>query len=259
MQSNAGMRTRLLIVPTVVFRHPSRLESRHMHRTSSTPHSYPPLSFYQGMERAITSGSPPEAIGLTCRQFVDALARCGLIGFSPRGIGTGPPTAVGTGPEGGQGARARGKSPTTPAERTQAVLTEHMSLLDSQYVDAKIQAHEEAAALAQLEQHAPGRSAATGFGTHPASNTCDRAKGDTSSGDILMKSGRQAHRRATDAALRGGAALAGSVASVVPVASETVTPILTPIADRGSARTRRVGAGSTPMRGGVRRADVGTR
>lgn len=209
------------------------------------------------MERAIISGSPPEEIGLTCRQFIDALARCGLIGFSPRGIGTVPPAAVGTGPGAGQEARARGKPPTTPAERTQAVLTVHMRLLDSQYVDAKIHAQEKAAA--QLEQQALGRSAATGFGTHPASSTCDRAKGDTSSGDILMKSGGQARRRATDAALRGGAAMAGGAASVVPVAFETVTPILAPMADRGSARTRRVGAGSTPMRGGIRRADVGNR
>lgn len=218
------------------------------------------------MERAIASGSPPEATGLTFRQFVDALARCGLIGFSPCGIGTGPPAAVGTGTGAGQGAnRAKGKSPTTPAERTQSVLTVQMRLLDSPYVDAKIQAKEEAiTAAAQPEQHGSGRGAATtGLGPPAASSASGRTKGGLSSGhNLTKKSGEQVRGRVADAGLRGGGtARAGAAASaVVPAAKEDKAPTLTPIADRGSARTRRViGAGSTPMRGGVRRADIATR
>ena len=38
----------------------------------------------QDMDRVVLSGSTPDGLGLSFPQLVDALARCGLVGFLPR-------------------------------------------------------------------------------------------------------------------------------------------------------------------------------
>jgi len=82
----------------------------------------------QGIERVMLSGSVSLdagscAQGLNFRQFVDALARCGLVGFSSKGVG-------GT---------AHEKQLVSAAERAQAIFKTQMRLLDKQHVAAKLQ------------------------------------------------------------------------------------------------------------------------
>lgn len=75
------------------------------------------------------------APGLSFRQFMDALARCGLLGFSSKYIdGTSTP-AFG----GGIGVTRNLSGHLSTAERVQAMLITKMRLLDNQHIDARLQ------------------------------------------------------------------------------------------------------------------------
>lgn len=84
----------------------------------------------QGIERVVLSGSVSLdaagncAQGLNFRQFVDALSRCGLVGFSNTGV---------------IGGTAHEKKLVSAAERAQAIFKTQMRLLDKQHVAAKLQ------------------------------------------------------------------------------------------------------------------------
>ena len=93
----------------------------------------------QDMERLVLSGlaelGGSSAPGLSFRLFVDALARCGLLAFSSKHLDGTKATGFG-------GAIGITRSPSdhiSAAERVQAMLITKMRLLDSQYVDARIQ------------------------------------------------------------------------------------------------------------------------
>lgn len=89
------------------------------------------------MERVVLAGSTSDndsAPSLDFGQFVDALARCGLMGFS-RGTGGGTFTAPGVEESAaGQGIRRF----VSAAERIQGVFVETMRLLDREHVDANM-------------------------------------------------------------------------------------------------------------------------
>lgn len=95
----------------------------------------------QGIERVILSGptalEASSAPGLRFRQFVDALARCGLLGFSGKNS-YGMRTLPG-GFGGGIGVTRHNGQLVSTAERVQAMFTTKMRLLDSQHVDARLQ------------------------------------------------------------------------------------------------------------------------
>lgn len=89
-------------------------------RVMSSPFSLLPR---QAVERVILSGAAPDdndaAPGLNFRQFVDGLARCGLIGCSRNGTGF--------------------KQCVSAAERMQAVFIARMRLLDREHVETTLQ------------------------------------------------------------------------------------------------------------------------
>lgn len=124
------------------------------------------------------------AQGLNFRQFVDALSRCGLVGFSNSGIG-------GT---------AHEKKLVSAAERAQAVFKTQMRLLDKQHVAAKLQkladlppANLEAGTVVEgAAQRKDGHTAGDGNGTKKADTT---ARGSNKRG-----SRRDGGRKAASAA-----------------------------------------------------------
>lgn len=93
------------------------------------------------MERVVLAGSAAleasSTPGLNFRQFVDALARCGLLGFSSKYIG-GTRTFGGRF-GGGIGVTGNESQFISAAERVQAIFITQMRLLDSQQVDARLQ------------------------------------------------------------------------------------------------------------------------
>ncbi|CAM9984921.1 unnamed protein product, partial [Scytosiphon promiscuus] len=94
-------------------------------------------AYWREMERALLTGSTQEGdttLGLNFGQFVDALARCGLIGFAR---GTGDEGVVATGVGGLATGQGVGRF-VSPAERTQAIFVETMRLLDREHVDANL-------------------------------------------------------------------------------------------------------------------------
>ncbi|CAM9268006.1 unnamed protein product [Ectocarpus sp. 12 AP-2014] len=80
-------------------------------------------AYWRAVERVILSGAAPDdndaAPGLNFRQFVDGLARCGLIGFSRNGTGF--------------------KECVSAAERMQAIFIARMRLLDREHVETTLQ------------------------------------------------------------------------------------------------------------------------
>ena len=72
--------------------------------------------------------------GLSFRQFVDALARCGLVGFSSKHV-----DGMTQGFGGGIGVTRNRSGHLSNAERVQAIFITQMNLLDSQHVDARLQ------------------------------------------------------------------------------------------------------------------------
>eukprot|EP00752_Nemacystus_decipiens_P004682 g4270.t1 len=86
---------------------------------------------WRDMERVILSGSTEVgasmAPGLSFRQFVDALARCGLLGFSGKHF-VGTRTHIGF-----------DRECLSAAERVQAMFVTKMRLLDSRHVEARLQ------------------------------------------------------------------------------------------------------------------------
>lgn len=99
------------------------------------------------MERVVLAGYAQDddtPHSLNFGQFVDALARCGLIGF-PRGIGSA--TSAAAAGSGDSANRLHGiKRFVSPAERTQAMFVETMGLLDRENVDANLRRQESGAA-----------------------------------------------------------------------------------------------------------------
>lgn len=111
------------------------------------------------MEQVVLSDStPPDAhksapgLGLNFRQFVDALARCGLIGFSGNRTTTSGGVSTGLLLGGGGLEIDRGgitssgtvvkqlkSEPVSAAERAHTIFIRQMKLLDGQHVDAKLQ------------------------------------------------------------------------------------------------------------------------
>lgn len=84
---------------------------------------------------ALEASSAP---GLNFRQFVDALSRCGLLGFS--GKNSDGTTTLGGGLGGGIGVIPyKSQLKSTAAERVQAMFITRMRLLDSKHVDARLQ------------------------------------------------------------------------------------------------------------------------
>lgn len=77
----------------------------------------------------VTSGSMPGGHGLGFEQFVDALARCALIGLSPKGSHAGP---------GDGGERGGEQRPPCAGERVQAIFVQQMNLLDDESVREKV-------------------------------------------------------------------------------------------------------------------------
>lgn len=97
--------------------------------------------YSQGIERAVLSGpaalETSSAPGLNFGQFVDALARCGLLCPSSKCIdGT---RTLGGGFGGGVGNAPNKSQLLSTAERVQAIFIARMRLLDSQHVDARLQ------------------------------------------------------------------------------------------------------------------------
>ncbi|CAB1108314.1 unnamed protein product [Ectocarpus sp. CCAP 1310/34] len=80
-------------------------------------------AYWRAVERVILSGAAPDdkdaAPGLNFRQFVDGLARCGLIGYSKNGTGI--------------------KQCVSAAERMQDVFIARMRLLDREHVETALQ------------------------------------------------------------------------------------------------------------------------
>ncbi|CAM9277733.1 unnamed protein product, partial [Pylaiella littoralis] len=80
-------------------------------------------AYWRSMERVVMSdctlqdaNSSASGLGLSFRQFVDALVRCGLMGFSAERAAAGVPVA----------------------QRAHAIFIRQMKLLDGQHVDAKV-------------------------------------------------------------------------------------------------------------------------
>ncbi|CAM9154519.1 unnamed protein product, partial [Hapterophycus canaliculatus] len=111
-------------------------------------------AYWRDMERVVLAGRTPDdedpAPGLNFGQFVDAIARCGLIGFSV-GIGSG----IGD-----------HRRPVSTAERIQAVFVETMMLLDREHVGANLHRQEDGAAAGGEGE---GEALARG-GKHPNQN-----------------------------------------------------------------------------------------
>lgn len=72
----------------------------------------------------VVSGLMPQGSGLNFPQFIDALARCGLIGFA---------SEDGRGSD-GAGRHSSGRLSASIVKRVQAIFVRHMNLLDDDYV-----------------------------------------------------------------------------------------------------------------------------
>lgn len=125
----------------------------------------------------VLSRSTPEATGLSFHQFVDALARCGLM----CSLGVGKTEQSGPGIRTGAGVKGRPEYIGSAAERVQAILTKQMNLLDSQLLKATLRAHEEE----QIES-GHGHALATGQGFH-ATATAKKTTGKDGKSDGTMK------------------------------------------------------------------------
>lgn len=109
-----------------------------------------PLLSPQGMERVVLSDFPPPdsnnsaPAGLNFRQFVDALARCGLIAFSSKRSSSrtrrAPTVGGGVARDGsGGGTQKNNEQFVSAGERAHAMFIGHMRLLDAQHVDARLE------------------------------------------------------------------------------------------------------------------------
>lgn len=184
------------------------------------------------------SGSVPESTGLDFRTFVDAIARCGLIGFSCARAAEESRMGMGTGAV----SRARQEQELSAGERTQAILIVQMRLLDNQYVDLTLRSRESE----HIDVSHSNRIDNHGLGPHHPTSTGDGKKGGKRAGGDGTK-GCQPGRLAVDLEVRRSS-------------FDSKPPTLTPIqAHGGGAGARLVGVGSMPRLGGVRRVVFGTK
>ncbi|CAM9663336.1 unnamed protein product [Ectocarpus sp. 6 AP-2014] len=136
-------------------------------------------TYWHAVEQVILSGAAPDdkeaAPGLNFRQFVDGLARCGLIGFSKNGTGF--------------------KQCVSAAERMQAVFMARMRLLDSEHVEATLQQQQQQ----QPAEHLTAGAAAAGVAgkreTTVAGSSGPGAGGTSKEGERVHVAGVERARR----------------------------------------------------------------
>ena len=170
------------------------------------------------MERVVLSHSTPDGLDLSFPQFVDALARCGLIGF-PVAVAsaTGHQTHLNAGFGNNEAITHKSKQFMFAAERAQALFAMQMRLLDSQHVDATLMRAE---AAGQSPGSELGGFSTAGRPTKATSRSPRGTKSKHEKNDILPK---RAVGRPSDLKV------------VRPGNPESKPPTLTPIQARSKA------------------------
>lgn len=207
----------------------------------------------------VLSGSTPEGLGLKFPQFVDALARCGLLGFPVSAIKTEQLNQTGL-HEVGFGDKIKGANILTrrprrqfsfAAERTQAVFLAQMRLLDGQHVDTTLllcAEEEEEAELTPEKNNLAGLSKTAG---HPKAT---RAAAAGAPGGTKSKT---YENMADTSKVKRGTARAAVLGMRRPGGNPEIKPqTLTPIEARGKANSQ-ARPRSTPARNGLHRSKSG--
>lgn len=203
----------------------------------------------------VLSGSTPDGLGLSCPQLVDALARCGLIGFPGPAVSTEHhPTGL---DDAGFGRKGNGRANIltrrsrrkllSAAERVQALFVAQMRLLDGQHVDSTLllRAEEEEAAAELLPENDLGGMSKT---AGQSNATAAGASGGTKSKKHVKVGASKANIRTERASILGLRRLGDNPESKV----STLTPIQARAKTSKQARPR-----STPAKSGFHRSKSG--
>lgn len=204
----------------------------------------------------VLSGSTPDGLGLSFPQLVDALGRCGLIGFPGAAVTTEHhPTGLDDAGFGGNGngrantlTRRPGRKLLFAAERVQTLLVSQMRLLDGQHVDSTLLSRaeeEEAAAELSPESDLGGMSKTAG----QPNATAAGAPGERKSKNRANVGASKANIGTERASILGMRRLGGNPESKVST--------LTPIQARGSKASKQARPRSTPAKSGFHRSKSG--
>ena len=200
------------------------------------------------------SGSTPDGLGLSFPQLVDALARCGLIGF--------PATTVTTEREktglddAGFGGKSNGANTLTSrpnrqfsfaAERVQTLFVSQMRLIDGQHVDATL--------LLLLSAEADEAELCPESNLGSLSNTAGQPKGTAAGAPGGAKSNQ--HEKPNNSKAKSGTGRA-SILGMERLGGnvEPKVPTLTPIQARSKA-SKQARPWSTPAKNGLNRSKSG--